>query len=66
MKKGWKITIGVVASVMLLVILTISVYFIWPWNRSFFNNAKEEFVIPGLDSEFVPQGMTKIYEKNKY
>ena len=66
MKKGWKITIGVVASVMLLVILTISVYFIWPWNRAFFNNAKEEFAIPGLDSQFVPQGMTKIYEQNKY
>ena len=66
MKKGWKITISIVSSILLLIILTISIYFIWPWNRDFFNNAKEEFSIPGLDTDFVPQGMTKVYDQNKY
>lgn len=66
MKKGWKITISIIASTLLLIILSISIYFIWPWNRDFFDNAVAEFEIPGLDSEFVPQGITKIDGQNKF
>ena len=51
---------------MILIILAVSVYFFWPWHRKFFNNADEEFAIPGLDTEFCPQGMTEIDGYNKF
>lgn len=60
MKKGLKITISIISSLLILILLFLSVYYLWPWNKEFFNNADKEFTIPGLDSEFVPQGMTKI------
>lgn len=66
MKKGLKITIGIISSLLVLILLFLSVYFWWPWNKEFFNNADEEFLIPGLDTHFVPQGMTRITNGDKY
>ena len=60
MKKPLKITIIVVASVLVCIAAFLSVYFLWPWNKAFFNDASEEFSIPGLDSAFVPQGMSRL------
>lgn len=66
MKKGWKITISIVASLMTAVLLALCIYFCWPWNKKFFDNAVAEFDIPGLDTEFVPQGFTKVEGQDKY
>lgn len=66
MSKGWKITTIVVASVLLVIFAVVGVYYLWPWNRAFFDNADKEFEIPGLDTSFVPQGMDKIDNQNKY
>jgi len=66
MSKGLKITIISISIFLFLVLSTIGVYFLWPWNRHFFNEASEEFAIPGLDTEFVPQGMTISTMLNKY
>ena len=60
MKKGVKITISVISSVLALILIFLAVYFFWPWNRDFFEKADKEFAIPGLDTTFVPQGMTRI------
>ena len=66
MSKGWKITTIVIASVMLLIFTALGVYYLWPWNKKFFDNASKEFAIPGLDTSFVPQGIDKIDGQNKY
>ncbi|MBQ7352017.1 MAG: hypothetical protein IJW59_04075 [Clostridia bacterium] len=66
MKLGLKIAISIVSVLLTLILVFLGVYFFWPWNRDFFNNATEEFSIPGLDSKFVPQGFTKIEGYNKY
>lgn len=57
---GAKITIIVISSLLVLITLFLSVYYLWPWNKDFFNNASEEFSIPGLDTKFCPQGMTRL------
>lgn len=66
MSKGWKITTIIVASIMILFFVVAGVYYLWPWNRTFFKNASKEFEIPGLDTAFVPQGMEKIDGENRY
>lgn len=67
MKMGVKITISIIASLLVLILVFLGIYFLWPWNRSFFNNADKEFSIPGLDTKFCPQGMTQIHDQgNKY
>lgn len=66
MKKGWKITISITASVLALLLIAISIYFWWPWNRDFYNIVSKEFDIPGLDTSFVPQGMTRVESTNEY
>lgn len=66
MSKTWKIVTIVTASILILVIFGFAFYFLFPWNKEFFNNASEEFEIPGLDENFCPQGMTKISSKNEY
>lgn len=60
MKKPLMITLIVISSVLVLVMGFLAVYFLWPWNKDFFDNAKEEFEIPGLDDGFVPQGFTRV------
>lgn len=52
------ISLIVVGIVVILLMSAVAVYFLWPWNRSFFDNAKKEFDIPGLDENFVPQGLS--------
>jgi len=66
MSKGWKITTIIIASILLIIFAAVGVYYLWPWNKKFFDNATKEFAIPGLDSAFVPQGMDKIEGQNKY
>lgn len=66
MSKGWRIATIIIASVMLVVFVTLGVYYLWPWNKKFFDNASKEFAIPGLDTSFVPQGIDKIDGQNKY
>lgn len=63
---GLKITISVIASLLALILIFLGVYFLWPWNKSFFDNSTKEFPIPGLDTKFCPQGMTRIDDANKY
>ena len=60
MSKAWKITISVVSSILALILIFLSVYYFWPWNKEFFAVASQEFAIPGLDTQFVPQGFTLI------
>lgn len=66
MAKGWKVTIIIVSILLITIIMAGSVYFFWPWHKNFFNNADEEFEIPGLDTSFCPQGMTELPEHNRY
>lgn len=66
MSKALKITLSVVSILLTLIICVIGVYFFWPWHKDFFNNADAEFDIPGLDTEFCPQGMTELKGYNKY
>lgn len=66
MKKGLKITIGILAVLFALIFAFLGVYYLWPWNKDFFDNATQEFEIPGLDTSFVPQGFTEIESYNKY
>lgn len=66
MTKAWKITISIIASVLVALFVTIIIYYFWPWNKNFFDVASQEFEIPGLDTKFTPQGLTKIADQNKY
>lgn len=66
MKKAWKITISITACVLTLLLIAIAIYYCWPWNRDFYNIASREFEVPGLDTAFVPQGMTMIESTNEY
>ena len=66
MKKGAKISISIIASLLVIILLAGLIYYCFPWNREFFNNAKKEFVIPGLDTKFTPQGMSKLANSNDY
>lgn len=66
MSKGWKITTIIVSSILALIFIFLGVYFLWPWNQSFFNMSSVEFEIPGLDSKFTPQGMTAIDGGDKF
>lgn len=66
MAKGLKVSLIVFVIILVLLVSTVGVYFFWPWHRDFFKNADEEFDIPGLDTEFCPQGMTELLGYNKY
>lgn len=66
MKKPLKITLIVISSFLVLIMGFLAVYFFWPWNKDFFDKAKEEFAIPGLEDGFVPQGFTKIDGTKNY
>lgn len=66
MSKGLKITISIISVVLALILIFLGVYYFWPWNKEFFDNATEEFAIPGLHTDFCPQGMTKIAGYNQY
>lgn len=50
----------VIGIVVVLLMSAVGVYFLWPWNRDFFDKAKKEFDIPGLDENFVPQGLSLV------
>lgn len=66
MPKGIKITLIIFLSLIIALLCFVGVYRYFPWNRSFFEVADEEFAIPGLDDGFVPQGFTQISGYNKY
>ena len=66
MSKGWKIAISIISSFLGLIIIFFGVYYLWPWNKDFFDKAKVEFEIPGLDTAFTPQGMTAIDGTDKF
>lgn len=66
MSKGWKITTIIISSLLAVIFIFLGVYYLWPWNKSFFDMSSEEFEIPGLDSKFTPQGMTSIDGSEKY
>lgn len=66
MNKALKIVISIISSLLILILIFLGVYYFWPWNKAFFDNATQEFAIPGLDTRFCPQGMTKIDGYNKY
>ena len=66
MSKTWKIITIITASILLLVVCGFAFYFLFPWNKDFFDNANAEFDIPGLDEDFCPQGMTELTGYNKY
>ena len=66
MSKAWKITISIIASLLILIMGFLAVYYLWPWNKEFFDNAKKEWSIPGLDTSFTPQGLSKIQDQNKF
>lgn len=62
----WLIVSIVVSSLLVLILGFLSVYFFWPWNRDFFNMSKEEFEIPGLGDNFVPQGLTTVGDTGNF
>ena len=66
MSKVWKITISIIASILVLIMGFLGVYYLWPWNRDFFDNAKKEWEIPGLETTFTPQGITKLQSQDKF
>lgn len=66
MSKGWRIAVISVALFLVMLFLVVMVYYFWPWNKKFFDNANKEFAIPGLNENFVPQGFTQLEEKNQY
>lgn len=66
MPKGIKVAIIVLLSIIIVLSATVCTYFFFPWHRGFFNHADEEFAIPGLDTDFVPQGFTELKGYNKY
>ena len=66
MSKAWKITTIILSSILGAILIFLSVYYLWPWNKDFFDNATAEFKIPGLDTKFTPQGMSKIDGSDKY
>ena len=66
MSKTKKAIIISVSSFLALILVFMAVYFLWPWNKSFFDVAVKEFAIPGLDTSFTPQGFTKLQENDKY
>ena len=66
MKKPLKITIIVLSSLLACILAFLSIYYLWPWNKKFFNTADEEFSIPGLDTAFVPQGMSLVDGSEDY
>ncbi len=65
MSKGLKITLIVLVSIMVTIMLALGIYFLFPWNSTFFDSATIEFAIPGLDTSFVPQGFSQI-DEDKY
>lgn len=64
--KGWKITISIISSILGLILIFLGVYYLFPWNKSFFDSASVEFAIPGLDTKFTPQGLTTIDGTDKF
>ena len=66
MKKVKKIFLISIAVLLILIVSFLGVYFLWPWNSAFFDKADKEFLIPGLDTTFVPQGITKVDGKNQF
>lgn len=66
MSKAWKIVLIVVSSFFVCFFAFLGVYYLWPWNKAFFDMSTKEFEIPGLDTSFVPQGFTKIDGTTEY
>jgi len=66
MKKFLKVTGIIFGIILFLVSAFLAVWFWWPWHSEFYDNAKAEFKIPGLETKFVPQAFTKIDGQNKY
>lgn len=65
-KTAWIVVSIVVSSLLVLIMGFLSVYFLWPWNKDFFDMAKEEFAIPGLGDNFVPQGLTSVGDTGNF
>ncbi|MBE5738564.1 MAG: hypothetical protein E7354_02420 [Clostridiales bacterium] len=66
MKKSLKITLIAVSSVLVCIMAFLSIYYLWPWNKDFFDKASKEFNIPGLETDFVPQGMSHLSGDDDY
>lgn len=66
MKKQLLIPLIVIGVVFVLLCNFVLVWYFWPWNRWFFNNAQEEFAIPGLDEHFVPQGLSFVDGEDEF
>lgn len=66
MSKGWKITTIIISSILGLIFIFLGVYYLWPWNKSFFDMSSQEFEIPGLDGKFTPQGFTAVDGSDKF
>ena len=66
MKKVLKISGISLGVIVFLAAAFIGVWFLWPWHSAFYANAQEEFMIPGLENDFVPQAFTKIDKQNKF
>lgn len=66
MKKKVLIPLIVITSIIVLSGCFIAVYFLWPWNKDFFDKAQKEFDIPGLDENFVPQGLSFVDGTNDF
>ncbi len=60
MSRDKKLAIWIPVTIAIVLIITVLIYFCWPWNSEFFSNATKEFLIPALDTTFVPQGLTQL------
>lgn len=66
MSKAWKITLIAISSIFVCIFAFLGVYYLWPWNKAFFDMSTQEFLIPGLDTSFVPQGFSIIDGSDQY
>lgn len=66
MSKAWKITVSIISGILGAILIFLAVYYLWPWNKKFFDNASKEFAIPGLDTDFAPQGFDNIDGSDRF
>ena len=66
MKKVFKVFGSFVGIIIFLAAAFLGIWFLWPVNRDFYKNAEAEFLIPGLEHDFVPQAFTKVENQNKF
>ena len=66
MSKPLKVFTIIFSIFFVILMLFLCIYYCWPWNKYFFDIASKEFLIPGLDTNFVPQGMSIIDGQDRY